>query len=335
MEDVLNTSAVNLSQSFMRKVRRFDLQREKVKKLSPFESYIAILKGYAVVSILFLPKAFVDGGWLTSGIFLCTSGFISCLACTKLVDTGLATKLYSYPLCIEKFLGKKARVFLEAAIALTQMAFVISHVTFLIDSFKSTYDTLFEADSSIIIYGVLICITYTMLSWVRNLAKFSFTFMIGVSLALLTSVYVLCYASIQINDNGIGPNIQKLNEQGYITTLGITVYCYEGIGIVMPVMAASEKPERINEMLIYVYITLVAAYLLFSEVCYFAWGSDLNEPLVTQMLPAGSTLVIIMKFLFSLNLICSFPIVINPTNSAVENWFCGCVKHDKSKLYWF
>ena len=201
----------------------------------------------------------MDGGWLTSGIFLCSSGFISCLACTKLVDTGLAIKLYSYPLCIENFLGPKARVILEGAIALTQMGFVISHVTFLIDSFKSTYDSLYDADSSMIVYGLLICIAFTMLSLVRNLAKFSFTFMIGVSLSLLVSVYVLCFASIRISENGMGPDIQKLNEQGYITTLGITIYCYEGIGIVMPVMAASEKPERTNEVLIYVYITLTAA----------------------------------------------------------------------------
>ena len=126
----------------------------------------------------------------------------------------------------------------------------------------------------------------------------------------------------------------KLNESSYITTLGITIYCYEGIGIIMPVMAACEKPERFKEQIIYVFLTLVSFYLIFAETCYFAWGSDLTEPLVTQMLPADSLLVIILKFLFSLNLVCSFPIMINPANAALENWFCKCFKHNKTKLYW-
>ena len=52
------------------------------------------------------------------------------------------------------------------------------------------------------------------------------------------------------------------------------------------------------------------------------------------MLPADNTLVIIMKLLFSLTLICSFPIVINPTFAAFENWFCSCFKNNKTKLYW-
>ena len=53
------------------------------------------------------------------------------------------------------------------------------------------------------------------------------------------------------------------------------------------------------------------------------------------MLPADNIIVIIMKFLISLMLICSFPIVINPAFTAFENWFCSCFKNDKTKLYWF
>ena len=52
------------------------------------------------------------------------------------------------------------------------------------------------------------------------------------------------------------------------------------------------------------------------------------------MLPADNMAVIMMKFLFSLNLICSFPIAIQPTNIALESWLCGCLKKRSSVLYW-
>ena len=186
---------MNLSGSFIKKVKRYDHQRQKVKKLSPFESYIAVLKGYCVLSILLLPKAFYDGGWLISPSFIVFNGVLSCIACIMLIDTGLAYKIYSYPLIVERVLGKKARLFLEIAIALTQLGFVISYVTFLVSSCKTTIDTLSGKETNPVIYGVIICVVFTLLSWVRNLAMFSYTFMIGVFMILVTTVYVLTEAT--------------------------------------------------------------------------------------------------------------------------------------------
>ena len=159
---------------------------------------------------------------------------------------------------------------------------------------------MFNTDSSYAYYSIIVCIGYTMLSWVRNLAKFSFTFLVGIVMALITSIYILSYASIRISEDGKGPNLMLLNSEGYITTLGISIYCYEGIGSVMPVMAACEKPERLKEMIVYVFLTLGSFYLMFAQVCYFAWGSDLTEPLATQMLPADSVAVIIVKLIYAL-----------------------------------
>ena len=56
------------------------------------------------------------------------------MAVRMLVEAGLATKLYSYPLIVEKILGPKSRVMLEITIAMTQYAFAVSHIVFLISS---------------------------------------------------------------------------------------------------------------------------------------------------------------------------------------------------------
>ena len=64
--------------------------------------------------------------------------------------------------------------------------------------------------------------------------------MIGNLLVLTTACFVTGYASKLLGDDGFGPGIVFFNEKGFVSTLGITIYCYEGIGIVMPVMAASE-----------------------------------------------------------------------------------------------
>ena len=87
-------------------------------------------------------------------------------------------------------------------------------------------------------------------------------------------------------------------------------------------------------MLTYAYITLIVLYVSFAELGYIAWGTNLDDPLITQMLPAENGAVILIKFLFSLNLLCSYPIIIGPTNTAVETLLCGCLKNKKRTLYW-
>ena len=87
-------------------------------------------------------------------------------------------------------------------------------------------------------------------------------------------------------------------------------------------------------MLLYAIITLVIVYIAFDELCYFTWGSDMNEPIITQMLPADSVTVILIKFMYSLNLLCSYAIFIYPANIVFEQWLCKCFAKDRTRLYW-
>ena len=84
-------------------------------------------------------------------------------------------------------------------------------------------------------------------------------------------------------------------------------------------------------------LTLVAALILFSELCYLTWGSDLTKPIATEMLPGDSTFVIATKLLFCISLFCSYPIFINPANKIFEKWVFRCkgLKKKSKQRYWF
>ena len=106
--------------------------------------------------------------------------------------------------------------------------------------------------------------------------------MVGNLLVVFTIVYVTIQAAGKLSEQTEpAPGIEFVNPEGWINTLGFTIYCYEGIGVVMPIMATTEKPERFNEMLVYAYVTLLVVYIAFDEVCYFAWGSTMTEPIIT------------------------------------------------------
>lgn len=322
---VLQTSALNLSTSFTQRARYVEREAEKAKKLTPVETYIALVKGYCILSALFLPRAFQNGGWGASAIFMILSGTFSTLAVVKLVEAGLHTKLYSYSLVTERALGKRGRFVLDVMVALTQYSFAISHITFLVASFKSTFDAWLGANTNPWIYGGVVIAVFTPISWVRDIAKFSFTFLLGNFLIAFSIIFVTVYCLVYMKqEGGVGPDIEFINEASYLSTLGMSVYCYEGIGIVMPVMATCEDPSSFKRVLVMAIVTLTIIYIAFGEIGYLTWGSEMDKPLVTEMLPADNFAVAATKLLYSLNLVCSYPIVINPTNTILESWFCKC-----------
>lgn len=72
---------------------------------------------------------------------------------------------------------------------------------------------------------------------VRNLAKFSFTFILGNLLILLAVLYVSVYCCMtMVRQDGIAPEIKFINQDSYLNALGMAIYCFEGIGVVMPIM---------------------------------------------------------------------------------------------------
>ena len=116
----------------------------------------------------------------------------------------------------------------------------------------------------------------------------------------------------------------------------MAIYSYEGIGMLMPIMHASESLESFKISVIAAYVTLTIFFTGFSVICYLTWGSDMDKPIITEMLPADSKLVILTKLTYCVNLICSYAITINPANKIFEKWVfrCAGLKKKTRKRYW-
>ena len=196
---------------------------------------------------------------------------------------------------------------------------------------------MYDIDSNHWIYASALIIILTPIAWVRNIAKFAFTYLIGILLILWGVLVVTGYAFGTLAKNEqIGPKIEAINTDGYLTTLGMVVYCYEGIGMLMPITHASESPEKVTSCLIAAIITLTSVFIGFSNLCYLAWGADLTRPIVTEMLPSDSKFVIATKLLFCGNLLCTYAIVINPTNKILEKavFRCKRLKKKSNTRHW-
>ena len=129
----------------------------------------------------------------------------------------------------------------------------------------------------------------TPIAWVEDIKKFSFTFLLGNLLILTTIVSVSSYCiwlmSLAADDNNQEHHapepVPAFIPSGFWATVGFAIYSYEGIGIVMPILAKSERPDKFIKCLMCALATLSLIFVAFGEITVFAFGTDLNEPFIT------------------------------------------------------
>ena len=140
---------------------------------------------------------------------------------------------------------------------------------------------------------------------VRKIEKFSVTHIFADALILITTIVILVYALIRLRDSGWGSGVMALNTATWLDMIGSAVYSYEGIGVVLPLLEVTQKPEMYSRILLYVLLTVMILYVSFGEYCLFIYGEDLKLPLITANLPQGAV-VQILRY------------AINPTNERRE-----------------
>ena len=87
------------------------------------------------------------------------------------------------------------------------------------------------------------------------------------------------------HDNEAGPGWTPFNENKYYIMVSLAFYMFEGIGSVLPVMEASDAKENFNVLLGSALATLCGVHIIFYELAYYTYGTELTEPLVMQKLP--------------------------------------------------
>lgn len=110
---------------------------------------------------------------------------------------------------------------------------------------------------------------------VRNITHFAFTYFIGNVLIALSVVTICIYSIHHLITSGHGENIMMINtDHGdkIFSTIGYTIYIFEGIGLVMPIMQACETPEQFDVIFKKAVTTIFFLILANGVINYVAFG---------------------------------------------------------------
>lgn len=121
-----------------------------------------------------------------SGVVETVCAVLTTICVMKLIKCGLHYNIFSYSQVVERAFGAKAKSFIDLMIAATQFSFLISQVVFMLGTLSTTFQV-----SSLVI-AILLLVVLTLIAWVRDIGKFSFTFLIG-NIIMLATIFVVVF----------------------------------------------------------------------------------------------------------------------------------------------
>ena len=124
------------------------------------------------------------------------------------------------------------------------------------------------------------------------------------------------------------------NKATWLSMIGSAVYAYEGFGTVLPILDVAEKPELFEKTLFLVLTTVFALYTSFGTYCYFIYGDKLVDPLITANLEPQGLLVYLIKIVYSINLVITFPLTVYPANIIIESYICRDMPPSKKRSFY-
>ncbi|CAO3591443.1 unnamed protein product [Absidia cylindrospora] len=317
-----------------RKLRRqMSGMQHSSKKTNTLKTVFLLFKAFISSGILFLPKAFSNGGlafsvfviWLMGGVSLYC--FLLLLDCKNFISG-------SYGDIGEATYGHWMRRVVLFSIAISQLGFVCGGTIFIvqntIEAIRGLSHYTMVLNSTAVLVGV--CLLLMPLVLIRNIAKLSPTALLSDVLIIGGLLVLLIYDLIQIFVNNpstqdsplpsAGPNmVWVFNPTYYSVFVGTAVYSFEGIGLIIPIRDAMEQPQRFPMVLTGVMCMVAGTLCCVGTLGYVAFGSDVATVALLNLPPGPFPNTVQLGYAVAVHL--TNVLALFPTIRIVEQAFFG------------
>eukprot|EP01094_Clydonella_sp_ATCC50884_P017542 TRINITY_DN3071_c0_g1_i2.p1 TRINITY_DN3071_c0_g1~~TRINITY_DN3071_c0_g1_i2.p1 ORF type:complete len:456 (-),score=74.43 TRINITY_DN3071_c0_g1_i2:125-1453(-) len=255
---------------------------------SPLATFLNLLKVYMGSGILGLPYAFREGGVVYSLAVMAFLGIIATHTMQLLVgckhrlnrERAEDERVVTYGDVATAAGGRWGRVSVDSLLVLTQFGFCCVYIVFIADN------TAIFIDGVAWQYLVLAwIIPLILLSWIRTMSVLAIvslfaTFAIVMGLLTILVVSVVQIAEIGLSDLDVD---WWMVPKSSLVMLGMGIYAFEGIGVVLPAETAMKEPTRFPLILVLTLILSTFNYIVAGLVPYLAFGRDTNSVITTNL----------------------------------------------------
>ncbi|KAA8649065.1 hypothetical protein EYZ11_003696 [Aspergillus tanneri] len=280
---------------------------------------LLLLKSFVGTGVLFLPRAFLNGGMLFSSIVLLGVSLLSFYAFILLVNTRLKVD-GSFGDIGGALYGKNMRRIILGSIVLSQLGFVSAYIVFTAENLQAFVLAVSNCKSFIDIKFMVLMqlVIFLPLSLIRDISKLGFTALIADVFILMGLIYLYYYDILTITaQNGVS-DIVSFNPSTWTLFIGTAIFTYEGIGLIIPIQESMKRPRQFPGVLAGVMVIITIIFLSAGALSYAAYGSA-TKTVVILNLPQDDKFVNAVQFLYSLAILLSTPLQLFPAIRIMEN----------------
>jgi proton-coupled amino acid transporter len=290
---------------------------------STVKTFFTLLKAFIGTGILFLPKAFRNGGILFSSLALISVSLVNCFCFRLLLD---CRHKYGggYGDIGEAVVGPRFRSLILASIAISQLGFVCSGIIFTAENLFSFLDAVTNGLGHFGVSGLIALqfLPLIPLAWIRNISKLGPVALVADAFILIGLVYIWYFDIRSLVRHGMEPSVKLFNPSDFPLTLGSAIFTFEGIGLILPIQSSMKKPHQFKGLLYFVMLLITAIFTSVGALCYATFGEHTKIQIISNF-PQDSPLVNAVQFLYSLAVLAGEPVQLFPAIRILETSIFG------------
>jgi solute carrier family 36 (proton-coupled amino acid transporter) len=269
---------------------------------SATNAIMLLLKSFVGTGVLFLPRAYLNGGMLFSNVVLLGVAALSYYCFVLLIKTRLQIE-GSFGDMGGILYGKWFRTVILASIVLSQIGFVAAYIVFTAENLQAFIKAVSDCKTSISIPWLILMqmVIFLPFSLLRDIGKLGFTALIADAFILVGLAYLFYYDIITLSRDGLA-DIIMFNDKSWTLFIGTAIFTFEGIGLIIPIQESMRKPEQFPGVMGLVMVIITLLFTVMGAVSYAAYGSS-TETVVLLNLPQNDKMVNGVQFLYS----CAIP----------------------------
>ncbi|KAF2716103.1 hypothetical protein K431DRAFT_289689 [Polychaeton citri CBS 116435] len=288
------------------------------------KTFFTLLKAFVGTGIMFLPKAFNNGGILFSSITLIAVSIITSLCFNLLLK---CRKQYGggYGELSEAIVGPTFRRVVLGSITLSQLGFVCAGLIFTAENLFSFLDAVTHDKRLPIGVNGLIAIQAVVLApltLIRNISKLGPAALLADVFILIGLVYIWYYDIWALSANSMASSVKLFNPSSFTLTIGSAIFTFEGIGLILPIQASMKKPERFSYLLYLVMFIITIIFTSIGALCYATFGSETKIQIISNF-PQNSKLVNAVQCIYSIAVLVGEPVQLFPAVRIIEQALFG------------
>lgn len=292
-----------------RKRRR---KAQQAGKGSPSGAAMLLLKSFVGTGVLFLPRAFLNGGMLFSNLILLFIAILSYYCFILLVTTRLKVHA-SFGDMGGQIYGKHFRNLINFSLVLSQIGFASAYIVFVSENLQAFVLAVTKCETFIPIQWMILMqmIVFLPLSLYRNINNIQKMALVADLFICLGLVYLYFYDIKTIVDNHGIADIKLFNQNDWTLFIGTAIFTFEGIGLIIPIQSGMKDPGRFPRVLASVMVIISVIFISMGALSYAAYGSNTKTVIILNM-PQDDKLVNGVQFIYSLAILLSTPLQIYP-----------------------